>query len=348
MSNRIKCLEEVIRTVQREDFPAQDESNVKRAVIERVISSLGWSIHDFDEVVSEHSTRFDNQTGRADYALCLDGAPKVFIEAKRPGCANDHAAEQTFRYAYQAGGNPLLVLTDGRIWKFYNPAAQGPSRNDRCACELDIGDDHEEQVEAVLLEMLSRDAVASGRARQCMTTALKMKRLDREYEAKREGIKREYEAKFGSSGMTFHRPAPPVKAQDVSEPRVTVAGAAQAEGRMRGKGQRVKGSLTLTGADGQTIKVLPFKGGAGGWIDLVDWLAQSQGDAFMSKLQKALGSRRIADQKILRKIDGRPYGQQAPVAGKWVFKSLTWKAAESLMRKAAAVAGYGISIQIEE
>ena len=99
MSEQIECLEEVIGTVRRKDFPAKDESNVKRGVIERVISNLGWNIYDFDEVISEHSTCFDNQAGRADYALCLDGDAKVFIEAKRPGGANDHAAEQTFKYA---------------------------------------------------------------------------------------------------------------------------------------------------------------------------------------------------------------------------------------------------------
>ena len=237
------------------------------------------------------------------------------------------------------------MLTDGRIWKFYDPSAKGQSRNDRCACELDIGSDHEDQVEVVLLEMLSRSAVASGRAAQCIATALKVKRLDQDYEAKRERLVREYEVKHGSR-MTFHRFAAPAKVQDADAPKLQSpkVGIAKAEGGKRRKGQRVKGAIELAGADGRTIKKIPFDGGASGWTDLVEWLAQAQGGDIMRQLQKELGSNRIADQQICSKTNGRPYRQQAQVAGMWVDKNLSWATAESLMRQAAEVAGYSIHI----
>ena len=327
MNRKIPCLADVIKTVRRKDFPRQSESNIKRAVIERIISDLGWSIHDFDEVVSECPTRFDSQTGRADYALRLEGRTKMFIEAKKPGGANAHAEEQTFKYAYQAGGRPLLTLTDGRIWKFYDPSAEGESREERCACELDLANDDAARVEAVLVEMLSKQALASGQAAKRMGTVLRIRQIEREYEAE-----------HGPAAPIHHflaqKPKPAAPAED---PPVAQ--------NLSDSGQRRhnKGRIELVDADMRAIDPIPFTSGGGGWIALVQWLASIHGDGIMQTLQKALGDNIIADQPFHTK-NGTRYKSQAAIAGKWVTKNRDWNTLKTFMHQAAQTAGYGIRV----
>ena len=136
------------------------EENVKQSVIEPILRTLGWNTGVLEQVYKE----FPVGNGRVDYALMDRHQPQVFIEAKRVGMADaEKAQEQLFGYARE-NGIPILVLTDGLHWHFYNGTGAGVWQ-ERCFRRLALGnmqtasDDGE-----FLTECLGRDAVVSGKA----------------------------------------------------------------------------------------------------------------------------------------------------------------------------------------
>ena len=76
-----------------------NEEQTKQSVITPILRELGWDVDDSDEVKMEYKVK-KGKRKKIDYALFKAGRiPKVFIEAKRPGKANDKAVEQLFQYA---------------------------------------------------------------------------------------------------------------------------------------------------------------------------------------------------------------------------------------------------------
>lgn len=70
------------KTRSRKDMDSTSEANVRADFIDPLFEILGWDISNPDEYDREH---FIRGTGFADVALKLDGAPVIFIEAKRFG-----------------------------------------------------------------------------------------------------------------------------------------------------------------------------------------------------------------------------------------------------------------------
>jgi len=64
------------------ELEALSEANVRADFIDPLFEILGWKVKDPDEYDREHYVR---KVGLADVALKLDGAPVVFVEAKRFG-----------------------------------------------------------------------------------------------------------------------------------------------------------------------------------------------------------------------------------------------------------------------
>ncbi len=77
---------------------AANEANTKAHMIEPVLSALGWNMTNFHEVDREYKV-FDGTF--LDYALRIDGKPKLFVEAKALGktLADKQFIAQTINYA---------------------------------------------------------------------------------------------------------------------------------------------------------------------------------------------------------------------------------------------------------
>ncbi len=135
-----------------------NEASVRIGIIEPILVALGWDTSDPGAVVPE----FASEGRRVDYALCsFPMRPAIFIEAKAVGRL-ESADRQLFEYAFHVGV-PFAVLTDGKSWSFYLPAAQG-SYDERRLYHLDIQERTVEEAELYLTRYLSFTRVRDGTA----------------------------------------------------------------------------------------------------------------------------------------------------------------------------------------
>ncbi|MFW2829463.1 hypothetical protein [Sphingomonas sp. ID0503] len=133
---------------------------MSHGIVTPIVSSLGWDSADPHQMVPELAI----PRGRVDFALLrLGKKPAVFIEVKGVGRAAE-ADRQLFEYAFHEGV-PLCVLTDGREWSFYLPAAQG-SYDERRLYRLQLDDRDPAECERVLQRYLAYDRIRSGVARE--------------------------------------------------------------------------------------------------------------------------------------------------------------------------------------
>ena len=101
------------------------ESDTIRVLILPVLEALGWDTGDVEEVRSEY--RHNASDNPVDYALFLQSAPVLFVEAKALDVTLDDRKPlvQTLNYA-NAAGVDWCVLTNGaeyRIYKVHAPVA---------------------------------------------------------------------------------------------------------------------------------------------------------------------------------------------------------------------------------
>lgn len=123
-------IEEIRTAIRAGQF--LNEAAVSQGVVLRILSALGWPTYDTQVVIPEYSL----EGRRVDFALCHPaGKPLVFIEVKQVG-QSDGAERQLFEYAFHKGV-PLAILSDGREWHFFLPAAPG-DYNERRVYKLDI------------------------------------------------------------------------------------------------------------------------------------------------------------------------------------------------------------------
>lgn len=143
-----------------ESSPQMDEQNTKGKLIRPLIELLGWDVYS-SEVKWEYSMQIGSGSTRADYALLLEGAPVVFIEAK--GCdttLTDSDRSQLKSYMRQTGVDWGL-LTNGVEFEILKRRTNS-TRPD----EVTLGTPSLEELvdEYELLELLSKELVESGEA----------------------------------------------------------------------------------------------------------------------------------------------------------------------------------------
>ncbi len=100
-----------------------NEANSRRWIIEPVLQKLGWNTEHYAhdrEVIEEYAIRGK----RVDYCL-IQGANKVFIEAKKPSETLVRHQPQLFNYVYN-GDARSAILTNCLDWWFYLPSAKEP------------------------------------------------------------------------------------------------------------------------------------------------------------------------------------------------------------------------------
>ena len=75
----VEEVRKVLATAGKLKGPAGNEANTKALLVEPMLAALGWDVTDVDHVVREWRV-FDNTA--LDYALKIDDAPALYVEAK--------------------------------------------------------------------------------------------------------------------------------------------------------------------------------------------------------------------------------------------------------------------------
>lgn len=101
------------------------EQNTKAGLVAPLLRVLGWDVEDLREVHLEYRRRPNDNP--VDYALLIQGAPRMFVEAKAlDGNLDDQRwANQIMGYAVVAGVR-WVVLTNGDEYRLYNSHASVP------------------------------------------------------------------------------------------------------------------------------------------------------------------------------------------------------------------------------
>lgn len=150
-------IDDIRDKLKNEQYPNEDA--ISRGVVLRILcDGLGWPGYDTRVVYGQYPL----EGGRVDFALCHpEQKPKVLIEVKGVGKI-EGGEQQLFNYAFHQGV-PIIVLTDGRKWRFFYPLALGDYR-EREVVELDLVEDSSEKASRRLTRYLLHESVRNGEA----------------------------------------------------------------------------------------------------------------------------------------------------------------------------------------
>lgn len=162
MDTREQVLKEVQNAARIIDSGGcRNEANARTRIIDPIFKALGW-----DKPPAEIDSEYPVEGNESvDYALLDLKKPEVFVEAKAPGKIKFESVEQLFQYgrkADRAGKHvPLLVLTDGKEWRFYLSSGAG-DYDERLFHRIDnLAHSIENNADA-LCDFLSHREVVSG------------------------------------------------------------------------------------------------------------------------------------------------------------------------------------------
>ena len=108
-----------------------NESTTRYALIDPLLSALGWRLADPAQVRTEYTTGDAAKTRRLDYTMWQDKRICLIVEAKALGKSlDDDATEQAITYCFTAGCQHFLV-TDGNQWRGYDLLSEGELEDKR-------------------------------------------------------------------------------------------------------------------------------------------------------------------------------------------------------------------------
>lgn len=105
------------RIEQHNEVLSKNETATRYALIDPLLTALGWNLQDPGQVQTEYSTG----DGRADYAMFSRGdtnVPRLVIEAKKLGRPIGDGINQSITYCV-GRGIPYFVVTNGGDWSAY-------------------------------------------------------------------------------------------------------------------------------------------------------------------------------------------------------------------------------------
>ena len=105
------------RIEKHKEVLSKNETATRYALIDPLLTALGWDLQDPEQVQTEYSTG----DGRADYAMFTGGdttRPRLVIEAKKLGRPTNDGITQSITYCV-GKGIPYFVVTNGRDWSAY-------------------------------------------------------------------------------------------------------------------------------------------------------------------------------------------------------------------------------------
>ena len=138
---------------------AANEANTKVLLIEPLLAALGWDTGDLDAVEREYRV-YDNTS--LDYALKIDGKPRLFVEAKGIGKNLDDKQfiAQTVNYANNEGVL-WCVLTNGLVYRVYKTNEPVPMEQ-KLLFEVDLSAEGTATAEkAKSLELIARQSMVN-------------------------------------------------------------------------------------------------------------------------------------------------------------------------------------------
>ena len=154
-------VEKVLETAKKLKSSGGNEANTKALLIEPLLASLGWDTADLDQVEREYRV-FDGTS--LDYALKVEGEPRLFVEAKAVAKALDDKAfiSQTVNYANNEGV-VWCVLTNGLAYRVYK-TNEPVGMEEKLLFEVDLTEAEEGSVSEVAhsLELMSRESLAEA------------------------------------------------------------------------------------------------------------------------------------------------------------------------------------------
>jgi len=140
------------------DNPELNEANTIGKLIDPILNALGWDITS-DEVEREVPIDVGSSSTHVDYALKIEGIPRVFLEIKNLRTElTDRHAKQVLSYA-SIEKVSWCILTNGRQYRIYN-SEWGSDPKDALFCTFELLHIGEIPVE---LNYLSRDFIEDGR-----------------------------------------------------------------------------------------------------------------------------------------------------------------------------------------
>ncbi len=162
----LKAARRLIEDVRAGRRPALGEQNTKAVLIEPVLAALGWDPRDPAEVFREYSQA--SVPGRVDYALLVEGAPALFVEAKDLGkdLSDRNALTQILRYAWMTRV-PCCLLTNGDDYHLY-AVRRSQREDDEVALRVRVSDAGEADATAATLALVSKESVREGHLDKCL------------------------------------------------------------------------------------------------------------------------------------------------------------------------------------
>ena len=156
--NLARLIEEFEKELSAGRVQEYNEEATKMSFIQPLLADvLGWNVRNHDEVSPEEKV----SRGRVDYGLKIEGAIKVFIEAKPIKADLKKHIEQAVRYGYNKKSVPFVLLTDFEGLKLFDVTVKPDSRNLLKGLKIDLQwNQYLEQFDKLWL--LSRESVIKG------------------------------------------------------------------------------------------------------------------------------------------------------------------------------------------
>ena len=143
-----------------ESSPQMAEENTKVKLIQPLIELLDWNVYS-SEVELEYPIQIGRGNTRADYALLLEGAPVIFVEAKGSDTTlSDSDRSQLASYMRQKGVDWGL-LTNGNEFEILKRREESPRPDETVLAEFELKDLSENWS---VLKLLSRGLIETGEA----------------------------------------------------------------------------------------------------------------------------------------------------------------------------------------
>jgi hypothetical protein len=136
------------------------EQNTKAALVDPLLSALGWDIEELDEVCREYKRK--PQDNPVDYALFIHRSPVLFVEAKSlKGNLSDRKwISQTLGYATVVGVE-WCALTNGDEYRLYNSHA-AVDVEEKLFRTVRISDSSQDDYTLDTLELLSKSQMGEN------------------------------------------------------------------------------------------------------------------------------------------------------------------------------------------
>ncbi len=136
------------------------EQNTKAALIDPLLSALGWDVEDIDEVSREYKRKL--QDNPVDYALFMLRSPRLFVEAKdlEKDLSDRKWISQILGYATVVGVE-WCVLTNGDEYRLYNAHAPVDVEQ-KLFRVVRISDALQEEYTLDTLELLSKEKMSDN------------------------------------------------------------------------------------------------------------------------------------------------------------------------------------------